>query len=107
MTLPIQRRDAAGKRIADSAKLDAALLNNSDDVRRLFAFDFSTSDPRITLLSFNGATRYAAAGYSLNMAFGAPDTANIDGAANGADDGSATVAANVITVNTTDAKGLA
>jgi flagellar hook-associated protein 2 len=53
----------------DSSKLDNALLNNSDDVKRLFAFDFSSSDPRVTLLSFTSNTAYDASGYVLNVAF--------------------------------------
>lgn len=53
----------------DSSKLDNALLNNSDDVKRLLTFDFSSSDPRITLLSFGANTTYNASGYVLNVAF--------------------------------------
>ena len=51
----------------DTTKLDKALLSNPEDVRKLFTFDFSSSDPRITLLGFNGATTYTAAGYTLNV----------------------------------------
>lgn len=51
----------------DETKLDAALLNNPDDVRRLFAFDFASSDPRVSLLGFNGSTTYSASGYTLNI----------------------------------------
>jgi hypothetical protein len=50
-------------------KLDQALLNNSDDVRRLFAFDFSTSDPRVSLLGFTGKTSFNTSGYTLNVNF--------------------------------------
>ena len=53
----------------DGSKLDTALLNNADDVRRLFAFEFSTADPRLTLLAFTGQTTYSASGYTLNVAF--------------------------------------
>ncbi len=49
--------------------LDEALLNNAADVRRLFAFDYSTSDPRVSLLSFTTKTTYDAAGYTLNINF--------------------------------------
>ncbi|MCH8992328.1 MAG: flagellar filament capping protein FliD, partial [Acidobacteria bacterium] len=50
-------------------KLDEALLNNPDDVRRLFAFDFSTSDPRVSLLGFTGKTSFNTSGYKLNINF--------------------------------------
>lgn len=53
----------------DESELDNALLNNAEDVRRLFAFDFSSSDPRVTLLSFSGNTSYNASGYVLNVAY--------------------------------------
>jgi len=51
----------------DDTKLDSALLNNADDVRRLLAFDFSSSDPNVTLLDFTGTTAYSATGYQLNI----------------------------------------
>ncbi len=51
----------------DTTKLDSALLNNPDDVRRLLAFDFSSSDPNVTLLDFTGSTSYSATGYKLNI----------------------------------------
>ncbi|MHC4429856.1 MAG: flagellar filament capping protein FliD, partial [Planctomycetota bacterium] len=53
--------------VVDETKLDAARLNNPDDVRRLFAFDFSASDPRVSLLSFTGKTTFNASGYTLNL----------------------------------------
>jgi flagellar hook-associated protein 2 len=51
----------------DESTLDTALLNNADDVRKLFAFDFSSSDPRVVLLDFTGQTVFNAAGYALNV----------------------------------------
>lgn len=51
----------------DDEKLDAALLNNSTDVRRLFGFDFASSDSRVVMLNFSGATAYSASGYTLNI----------------------------------------
>lgn len=51
----------------DDSTLDAALLNNPQQFRKLFAFDFSTSDPRVTLIGFDGQTTYNAAGYTLNI----------------------------------------
>jgi flagellar hook-associated protein 2 len=51
----------------DETQLDEALLNNIDQIERLFAFDFSSSDPRVQLLGFTGNTTYSAAGYTLNV----------------------------------------
>jgi flagellar capping protein FliD len=47
--------------------LDKVLLSNPDDVRKLFTFDFSSSDPRVTLIGFNDATTYTSGGYTLNI----------------------------------------
>lgn len=51
----------------DEALLDSMLLSNADDVRKLFTFDMTSGDPRVTLLGFNGRTTYDAAGYTLNL----------------------------------------
>jgi flagellar hook-associated protein 2 len=51
----------------DESKLDATLLSNIEDVRRLFAFDFSASDPRIALLGYSSKTSFDASGYTLNI----------------------------------------
>jgi flagellar hook-associated protein 2 len=51
----------------DETVLDQALLANPDDVRKLFSFDFSASDPRVTLVDFNGNTSYSVGGYTLNI----------------------------------------
>ena len=51
----------------DTTKLDDALLNHANDVRRLFSFDFTSSDSRFTLLGFTGTTAYNASGYTLNI----------------------------------------
>ena len=51
----------------DSTKLDQVLLSNPEDVRKLFAFDFSSSDPRVSLVGFTGNTSYNAGGYTLNI----------------------------------------
>ncbi|MCH8197117.1 MAG: flagellar filament capping protein FliD, partial [Proteobacteria bacterium] len=53
----------------DNEKLDTALLNNIEDVRRLFTFDFSSSDPRLVYLTSTGQTVYNASGYTLNVAY--------------------------------------
>jgi flagellar capping protein FliD len=51
----------------DETQLDAALLNNANDVERLFAFDFTPSDSRFTLLGYNRNTTYSNTGYTLNL----------------------------------------
>jgi flagellar hook-associated protein 2 len=90
--------------VLDENKLDTAILNNPDDVRRLFTFDFSSSDPRVSLLGFNGNTQYNSSGYKLNLTSNGTSvtSANINGVAN-----STTVNGNSITVNdATGASGL-
>ena len=91
---------AADTLTIDETKLDAILLSNPEDVRRLFAFDFSSSDPRVSLLGFTGKTTYKPAGYELNLTHDGTSLtgADIDGLA-----GSATVDGKTITV--TDASG--
>jgi flagellar hook-associated protein 2 len=84
----------------DETKLDTVLTSNPEDVRRLFAFDFSSSDPRVTLLDFSGSTAYSATGYTLNLT---DDGTNLTGADFGGIAGSATVSGNTITA--TDATG--
>ncbi|MFQ5785755.1 MAG: flagellar filament capping protein FliD [Alphaproteobacteria bacterium] len=51
----------------DETKLDAALLSNPEDIRRLFSFDFASSDPSVSLVDFAGTTSYSATGYTLNI----------------------------------------
>ena len=88
----------------DNSKLDTAILNNLEDVRKLFSFNFSSSDPRITLLSFTGNTAYSATGYKLNLTSNGTSltAADIDGVAS-----SATFSGNTVTVtDQTGANGL-
>jgi flagellar hook-associated protein 2 len=88
----------------DSAKLQSALTSNPDDVRKMFSFDFSSSDSRVTLLDFSGKTTYSPTGYTLNLTHNGTNLtgADINGVAN-----SATVNGHVITVNSaTGANGL-
>lgn len=88
----------------DSSALDTAILNNADDVRRLFTFDFTSADPRVTLLNFNGSTAYSASGYTLNIT---GDGTNITGADINGVAGSATVSGQTITAtDKTGANGL-
>jgi flagellar hook-associated protein 2 len=51
----------------DQTKLNNALNANVDDVRRLFSFDFTSSDPRVSLLSYSSKTTPTAGGYTLNV----------------------------------------
>jgi flagellar hook-associated protein 2 len=51
----------------DATKLDDALLNDAANVRKLFTFDLQPTDPRVTLLGFDGFTTYNASGYTLNI----------------------------------------
>ena len=86
----------------NTSTLDEKLLNNLDDVRKLFAFDFSPGNADITLIDFTGDTTYKAAGYTLNLTSnGSTITgADIDGS------DTATVVSNIITVTSGDATGL-
>jgi len=83
--------------------LDAALLNDPDSVRDLFEFSFSSSDPRVVLLGFDGSTTHTEDGYTVDL-----DYDEVGGALNAAtlDDGTATVNGQNITVNSGGAKGL-
>lgn len=90
--------------VVDESALDEALLNNPDDVRRLFSFDMSSSDPRITLLGFTGKTTYNASGYTLSVTH---DGTRVTGATVNGIPGSATVNGNIITfTDATGAEGL-
>lgn len=53
--------------VIDETKLDAVLLNNIDDVRKLFTFEFTSGDARVKLIGFDGNTTYNASGYTLNI----------------------------------------
>lgn len=47
--------------------LDEALLTNPDSVRELFEFSYSSSDPRVVLLGFDGSTTHKSGGYTLDI----------------------------------------
>ena len=88
----------------DETVLDEALLNNPEDVRKLFAFDFSASDPQIALIGFNGQTQAAVGGYKLNITHDGTKitAADIDGVA-----GSITISGTTLTAtDKTGAEGL-
>ncbi len=83
--------------------LDAALLNNPTDVRKLFEFSYSSSDPRLVLLDFNGATSHANGGYTLDI-----DYDEVNSKLNGVtlNDGTGIVNGQNIAIDTGGAKGL-
>ncbi|MGI9419652.1 MAG: flagellar filament capping protein FliD [Geminicoccaceae bacterium] len=92
----------------DETKLDEALLNQSDAVRELFTFGFSSSSSDVLLAGFNDRTGYSETGYTLNVAYadGEIVSANINGDPDGSDDGSVTVDGTRLTVTSGDAEGL-
>jgi flagellar hook-associated protein 2 len=92
----------------DETKLDEALLNQTDAVRRLFAFELSSSSADAVLVGFDANTSFSASGYTLNVAYagGAIVSANIDGPADGSDDGGVVVDGKVLRVVEGGAKGL-
>lgn len=97
----------------DKTTLESKLLNDPDAVRDLFTFHFTSSDPRVVLLGFDGNTSFKSGGYTLNLNYdsvnGNVSSANIDGASSGADDGSMTVGGSgtkVVASDQTGANGL-
>lgn len=88
----------------DEAALDDALLQNPEDVRRLLAFDFSTSDPRVSLISFTGQTQGATTSYTLDVTH---DGTNVTAATINGVPGSVTIDGNKLTAtDQTGANGL-
>ena len=83
--------------------LDAALLSDPDSVRKLFEFDFSSSDPRFVLLGFDGSTSHSETGYTLDVAYDG-DESELTSAT--LDDGTATVNGQNISINSGGASGL-
>ncbi len=51
----------------DEAKLDEKLLNNAEDVRRMFTFNGSTNDSRFTITSFSGSQEYTSSGVTVDF----------------------------------------
>lgn len=94
--------------VIDETKLDDALLTQSDEVKELFSFGLSSSSSDVLLVGFNEQTNFDKDGYSLNVAYsdGQIVSANINGPADGTDDGSVTVAGQRLTVNNGGAEGL-
>jgi flagellar hook-associated protein 2 len=92
----------------DETKLDEALLNQADAVRELFAFGLSSSSSNVVLVGFDGNTSFNDTGYKLNVAYAGGEivSANIDGLADGSDDGSVTVNGSLLTVDEGGAQGL-
>ncbi len=94
--------------VIDESRLDEALLNNADDVKELFTFGLSSDSTDVVLVGFNGDTNFSESGYTLNVAYAGDQivSANINGAADGSDDGSITVDGSRLTVNDGGAEGL-
>lgn len=94
--------------VIDETKLDDALLTQSDEVKELFSFGLSSSSSDVLLVGFNEQTNFDKDGYSLNVAYSGGEivSANINGAADGTDDGSITVEGQRLTVNNGGAEGL-
>jgi flagellar hook-associated protein 2 len=95
----------------DDNALNQTLLNNASDVQKLFTFNFSSSNPQVALVGFDGTSTFNASGYTLNLAYNSGTSsltsANVNGTANGADNGSATVNGQTITATSaTGASGL-
>jgi len=90
----------------DETKLDDALLNQTNAVRSLFTFQ--SSSPDVAPAGFDGNTSFSADGYTLNVAYAAGQivSANINGPANGSDDGSVVVNGKLLKVVDGGAKGL-
>lgn len=85
----------------DEARLNEVLLNNSDKIKELFSFGFSSDNADVSLLGFADSTEYQAGGYTLNVTVsgGEITAADLDGAA-------VTIDGNTLTVEEGPAKGL-
>ena len=53
----------------DATKLSEALINNPEEVRRLFSFDFSSTSPKLSLVSFTDNTSFDSDGYVVNIQY--------------------------------------
>jgi flagellar hook-associated protein 2 len=51
----------------DQTKLNNALNASSADIRKLFSFTFTSSDPRLSLLAYSSQTAPTGGGYTLNI----------------------------------------
>jgi len=63
----ISNQDLRNTLEIDEQKLDQAILNNGEDVRKLFTFDGRTNDSRWTITGFDGGVAYAASGLNINF----------------------------------------
>jgi flagellar hook-associated protein 2 len=90
----------------DEAELNEALLNNPDQIRELFAFEFNANDPDITMVGFTGDTQPSAAGYQLDIVATATEVTSAEITVDGVTT-TATVNGNTITFgDETGAQGL-
>lgn len=89
----------------DESELNDDLLNNFDQVRELFRFDFTSSSTNVTMLNFSSETRPGSSDYTLDVVTdgsGNPTSATINGVA-----GSVTIDGDELTAtDATDAQGL-
>lgn len=84
-------------------QLDEALLTNLDDVRKMFEFDFTSSDPRVVLLGFDGSPTHTSAGYTLDIDYDedADELTSVT-----LNDGAGSVDGQLITIDSGGAQGL-
>lgn len=83
--------------------LDEVLLTNPDAAKELFEFSFSSSDPRVVLLGFDGNTTHSSAGYSLDIDY---DEVEGEIASVTLDDGTGSATGQTITIDDGGAQGL-
>jgi flagellar hook-associated protein 2 len=63
----ISNQDLRNTLEIDEQKLDQVLLNNGEEVRKLFTFDGRTNDSRWTITGFEGDVQYATGGLDINF----------------------------------------
>ncbi len=83
--------------------LDEALLTDPEEVRKLFEFDFSSSDSRVVLLGFDGSTTQKDGGFTLDI-----DYDEVEGEVSSItlDDGAGTANGQSLAVTSGTANGL-
>ena len=89
----------------DEAELNEALLNNPDQIRELFAFEFNANDPDVTMVGFTGDTQPASTSYQIQVKHDGNEITDV--LVNGASTTAATFSGNTIKFNDeTGANGL-
>ncbi len=87
----------------DEEKLDEKLLNNADDVRRLFTFDGTTNDSRFAITGFSGDMSYNAGGIGINFTH---DGTAFTAADIGGDSSAVEINGNTLTIKSGPAAGM-